>query len=67
MLANDDEPRVFSCSFSTTGADRIRYKHTKRRFPHSIIVGVRKGGTRALLEFLNLHPSVQVIQHYPTI
>lgn len=30
-----------------------------RRLPQCLIVGVRKGGTRALLEFLNLHPDVQ--------
>ena len=41
------------------GADRIRYKHTKRRLPHCLIIGVRKGGTRALLEFLNMHPGIQ--------
>jgi len=29
------------------------------RLPQCLIVGVRKGGTRALLEFLNLHPDVQ--------
>lgn len=40
-------------------SDRIRYKHTKRRLPGAIIIGVRKGGTRAMLEFLNQHPSVQ--------
>lgn len=37
----------------------IRYRHTKRRLPGCLIIGVRKGGTRALLEFLNLHPSIQ--------
>ncbi len=41
------------------GSERIRYKHTKRRLPHCVIIGVRKCGTRALLEFLNLHPGVQ--------
>ena len=30
-----------------------------RRLPQCLIIGVRKGGTRALLEFLNLHPDVQ--------
>ena len=30
-----------------------------RRLPQCLIVGVRKGGSRALLEFLNLHPDVQ--------
>ena len=38
---------------------KIRYKHAQRHLPHCIIIGVRKGGTRALLEFLNLHPKVQ--------
>ena len=37
----------------------IRYKHTQRRLPQCLIVGARKAGTRALLEFLNLHPSIQ--------
>lgn len=30
----------------------------KRRLPQCLIIGVRKGGTRALLEFLNLHPAI---------
>lgn len=29
-----------------------------RQLPHAIIIGVRKGGTRALLEMLSLHPAV---------
>ena len=32
---------------------------SQRRLPQCIIIGVRKGGTRALLEFLNLHPLIQ--------
>ncbi|XP_061692636.1 heparan sulfate glucosamine 3-O-sulfotransferase 1-like isoform X2 [Syngnathoides biaculeatus] len=31
---------------------------TSKRPPHSIIIGVRKGGTRALLEMLDIHPEV---------
>uniref|UniRef100_A0A8D2KWU4 Sulfotransferase n=1 Tax=Varanus komodoensis TaxID=61221 RepID=A0A8D2KWU4_VARKO len=31
-----------------------------QRLPKSIIIGVRKGGTRALLEMLSLHPQVAV-------
>ena len=41
------------------GVSKLHYKHTKRQLPHCIIIGVRKGGTRALLEFLNLHPAIQ--------
>ncbi|XP_030647814.1 heparan sulfate (glucosamine) 3-O-sulfotransferase 1-like 2 [Chanos chanos] len=38
-----------------------------QRLPGAIIIGVRKGGTRALLEMLNLHPEVEVARaevHY---
>ncbi|XP_022257131.1 heparan sulfate glucosamine 3-O-sulfotransferase 1-like isoform X2 [Limulus polyphemus] len=38
---------------------RVQFTRTKRRLPQVIIIGVRKGGTRALLEFLNVHPMVQ--------
>ncbi|XP_013396027.1 LOW QUALITY PROTEIN: heparan sulfate glucosamine 3-O-sulfotransferase 1-like [Lingula anatina] len=34
-------------------------RHTQRRLPQCIIIGVRKGGTRALLNFLDLHPDIQ--------
>ncbi|XP_061167883.1 heparan sulfate glucosamine 3-O-sulfotransferase 6-like [Saccostrea echinata] len=34
-------------------------KERKRRLPQAIIIGVKKGGTRALLEFLRVHPDVQ--------
>ncbi|CAL1615680.1 unnamed protein product [Knipowitschia caucasica] len=40
---------------------------TLQRLPGAIIIGVRKGGTRALLEMLNLHPDVEVAKaevHY---
>jgi len=33
------------------------------RLPQCIIIGVAKGGTRALLEFLSLHPDVQAAKH----
>ncbi|CAL4133732.1 unnamed protein product [Meganyctiphanes norvegica] len=38
---------------------RLRFRGTQRRLPQSLIIGVRKCGTRALLEMLNLHPHVQ--------
>ncbi|XP_028669671.1 heparan sulfate glucosamine 3-O-sulfotransferase 6-like [Erpetoichthys calabaricus] len=33
----------------------------KKRFPQAIIIGVKKGGTRALLEFLRIHPDVRAV------
>jgi len=32
----------------------------ERKLPSCIIIGVRKGGTRALLEMLSLHPSIRM-------
>uniref|UniRef100_UPI00398E51F2 heparan sulfate glucosamine 3-O-sulfotransferase 1-like n=1 Tax=Pristiophorus japonicus TaxID=55135 RepID=UPI00398E51F2 len=36
---------------------------TIQRLPQTIIIGVRKGGTRALLEMLNLHPEVTAAEN----
>lgn len=36
-----------------------------RRLPHALIVGVKKGGTRALLEFLRLHPDIRALGAEP--
>ncbi|XP_064652163.1 heparan sulfate glucosamine 3-O-sulfotransferase 5-like [Lineus longissimus] len=38
---------------------------TRRRLPKCIVIGVRKGGTRALLEYINLHPSVKIAHKEP--
>ena len=35
----------------------------RKRFPTAIIIGVKKGGTRALLTMLELHPSVVTAHH----
>lgn len=36
-----------------------------RRLPHALIIGVKKGGTRALLEFLRLHPDIRALGTEP--
>lgn len=36
-----------------------------KKFPQAIIIGVKKGGTRALLEFLRLHPDVRAVGAEP--
>ena len=38
--------------------DEQRLPGTRRRLPQCLIIGIRKCGTRALLEFLNIHPLV---------
>lgn len=39
--------------------NRVHFPRTSRRLPQTLIVGVRKCGTRALLEMLYLHPRIQ--------
>ncbi|XP_078257317.1 heparan sulfate (glucosamine) 3-O-sulfotransferase 3-like [Rhinoraja longicauda] len=36
-----------------------------RRLPEALIIGVKKGGTRALLEFMRLHPAVRALGAEP--
>lgn len=60
---------VFSGVFfarSSTPADgggtvdsSVSKEETIKRLPQAIIIGVKKGGTRALLEYLRLHPNVR--------
>lgn len=42
--------------FSTS---KVHFPRTNRHLPQAIIIGVRKCGTRALLEMLFLHPQIQ--------
>ncbi|XP_067317585.1 heparan sulfate glucosamine 3-O-sulfotransferase 6-like [Anolis sagrei] len=49
---------------SEEGAPRLRTP-ASRRFPQALIVGVKKGGTRALLEFLRAHPDVRALGAEP--
>ena len=39
---------------------KLHFPHTNRRLPQCIIFGVRKGGTRALLQYLNSHPDIVI-------
>uniref|UniRef100_A0A336MHI9 Heparan sulfate glucosamine 3-O-sulfotransferase 5 n=1 Tax=Culicoides sonorensis TaxID=179676 RepID=A0A336MHI9_CULSO len=39
--------------------NRVHFPKTSRRLPQCLIIGVRKCGTRALLEMLYLHPRIQ--------
>ncbi|XP_036331397.1 uncharacterized protein LOC118743033 isoform X2 [Rhagoletis pomonella] len=40
-------------------SNRVHFPKTSRRLPQALIIGVRKCGTRALLEMLYLHPRIQ--------
>ncbi|KPP72283.1 heparan sulfate glucosamine 3-O-sulfotransferase 3B1-like [Scleropages formosus] len=56
----DSDPRLHTGAgisvFSSFGTKRL---------PQAIIIGVRKGGTRALLEFLRIHPDVRAVGAEP--
>lgn len=43
--------------------ESVSDKFKLKRLPQCIIVGARKCGTRALLEFLNLHPDIKAVDH----
>lgn len=36
-----------------------------KKLPQAVIIGVKKGGTRALLEFLRLHPDIRAVGAEP--
>uniref|UniRef100_A0A0K0DSZ5 Sulfotransfer_1 domain-containing protein n=1 Tax=Strongyloides stercoralis TaxID=6248 RepID=A0A0K0DSZ5_STRER len=45
----------------------IKNKYSKnfvtKKLPYALIIGVRKGGTRALLDALSLHPMIKIARH----
>ncbi|XP_046366422.1 heparan sulfate glucosamine 3-O-sulfotransferase 5-like [Haliotis rufescens] len=43
-------------------AEKLHSGEKIQRLPQCIIIGVRKCGTRALLEFMDLHPTVEIAQ-----
>ena len=49
---DDEDGEEDSCSDNSAGP-RVQ------RLPAAVIIGTKKGGTRALLEFLNLHSQIR--------
>ncbi|KAL3875876.1 hypothetical protein ACJMK2_033785 [Sinanodonta woodiana] len=52
---NSDNRHATYSSYESSG----NVKNVTRRLPQAIIIGVKKGGTRALLEYLRLHPKIR--------
>ncbi|KAF6723633.1 Heparan sulfate glucosamine 3-O-sulfotransferase 3A1 [Oryzias melastigma] len=50
---------------SLSGNISIANSFGSKKFPQAIIIGVKKGGTRALLEFLRIHPDVRAVGAEP--
>ncbi|XP_069728457.1 heparan sulfate glucosamine 3-O-sulfotransferase 3A1-like [Phaenicophaeus curvirostris] len=48
-----------------TGGLALLLGEGAKRLPQAVIVGVKKGGTRALLEFLRVHPDVRAVGAEP--
>lgn len=46
---------------NTSGAQ----KYGNKKLPNALIVGVKKGGTRAVLEFIRIHPDVRALGTEP--
>ncbi|KAM8824844.1 heparan sulfate glucosamine 3-O-sulfotransferase 4 [Synchiropus picturatus] len=61
-------PEKERLEFSTTDSD-LRPNCTSdygvKKLPQAIIIGVKKGGTRALLEALRVHPDVRAVGNEP--
>ncbi|KAM6297287.1 heparan sulfate glucosamine 3-O-sulfotransferase 3A1-like [Aegotheles albertisi] len=49
----------------TPGTVALLLGEDSKRLPQAIIIGVKKGGTRALLEFLRVHPDVRAVGAEP--
>lgn len=60
FLCSGIRPSVCRITIPQVQNNRIHYRHAKRRLPKAIIIGVRKGGSRALLEFLDIHPKIRI-------
>lgn len=55
----EDEELVLNGSWpSSNGGQNSALSGQKQRLPQFIVIGVRKCGTRALIEFLNIHSAI---------
>ncbi|CAL9693087.1 unnamed protein product [Knipowitschia caucasica] len=43
----------------------VAQKYGDKKLPNALIVGVKKGGTRAVLEFIRIHPDVRALGTEP--
>ena len=65
IISSNSNSTQVSATKLTRNFSPSSYLHVpgmKRRLPKCIIIGVRKCGTRALLEFLNLHPQIRIAE-----
>ncbi|XP_028311633.1 heparan sulfate glucosamine 3-O-sulfotransferase 3B1a [Gouania willdenowi] len=73
LLNNDNDPDSRGDEFDEiTGEAKAfddnvmsSFLNESKKLPQAIIIGVKKGGTRALLEFLRLHPDIRAVGAEP--
>ncbi|GFU03331.1 heparan sulfate glucosamine 3-O-sulfotransferase 4 [Trichonephila clavipes] len=58
VRSSNEDGDSLSSFFEMPERKDLNKRGLKRRLPGAIIIGVKKGGTRALLEMLRLHPDV---------
>ncbi|KAK7161247.1 hypothetical protein R3I94_004052 [Phoxinus phoxinus] len=61
----EDDMRQRSSGYDTYSNLSVSNNFGTKEFPQAIIIGVKKGGTRALLEFLRVHPDVRAVGAEP--
>ncbi len=61
----EDEKRLRALAYDTYSNLSVSDNFGTKEFPQAIIIGVKKGGTRALLEFLRVHPDVRAVGAEP--
>ena len=56
---------VKSAPRNSPGRSQFSHKTLEKRFPDVIIIGVKKGGTRALISMLSSHPKIKAAKSEP--
>ncbi|XP_056143903.1 heparan sulfate glucosamine 3-O-sulfotransferase 3B1a [Lampris incognitus] len=66
LLNNDNDPDSRGDEWDEDGATAGFLNGSEsKKLPRAIIIGVKKGGTRALLEFLRVHPDIRAVGAEP--
>ncbi|KAM6951752.1 heparan sulfate glucosamine 3-O-sulfotransferase 3A1-like [Aplochiton taeniatus] len=58
-------PRRISRRFTSSSGKLSQLGEGTKKLPQALIIGVKKGGTRALLEFLRVHPDIRAVGAEP--
>ena len=61
----EDQARVDQRSPEPSSLSSFSNGSGSKKLPQAIIIGVKKGGTRALLEFLRVHPDIRAVGAEP--